>query len=136
MGNLYLKNIMQIYSTRQLKELQADFKRSFPYLKIEFFSQPHEIGEESDEAHLLNNCLTIGELTDQKTKGCLALNSDLQVGLFEKEMEQSFGLYIQVYRKSHGKWLQTWATDIWTLGEQNHRSKVLGNIDDHLGKES
>ena len=120
---------MQIYNTRQLIELQEEFKNTFPFLKIEFFSLPHENGEGSDEKNLLDNQLTIGEVRKKNIAGFLSLNGDMPVGVFEKLFESSFELNVQVYRKSHGKWLQTWASDVWTLGEQNNRSKILGDVD-------
>lgn len=123
---------MQIYNTKQLKELQEEFKNTFPFLKIEFFSQPHEIQEDSDEKYLLDNKLTVGEVSNKNITGFLPLNEEMPVGVFEKLFESSFDLNVQVYRKSHGKWLQTWASDIWTLREQNNRSKILGDIDELL----
>lgn len=130
---MYKKNIdMQIHNTKQLKELQEDFNNTFPYLKIEFFSQPHDVGEGSDEKNILNNQLTVGEIRRNNIAGFIPLNDNMPVGFFEKLLESSFQLNIQVYRKSHGKWLQTWASDVWTLGEQNKRSKIIGDIDDLL----
>lgn len=123
---------MQIHNSKQLKELQEDFNNTFPYLKIEFFSQPHNIGEGSDEKNILNNQLTVGELRRNNIAGFIPLNDNMPVGFFEKLLESSFQLNIQVYRKSHGRWLQTWASDVWTLGEQNNRSKIIGDIDDLL----
>ena len=120
---------MQIYNTKQLKILQEEFKNTFPFLKIEFFSISHEIREGSDEKYLLDNELTVGEVREKNIAGFLSLNEDMPVGVFEKLFESSFELNVQVYRKSHGKWLQTWASDVWTLGEQNNRSKILGDVD-------
>lgn len=123
---------MQIHNSKQLKELQAEFNNTFPYLKIEFFSQPHEEGEGSDEKDLLDNQLTVGEVRKKNMAGFLSLNKDMPVGIFEQIFQSSFDLHVQVYRKSHGRWLQTWASDLWTLGEQNNRGKVLGDIDELL----
>lgn len=120
---------MQIHNTKRLKELQEEFNNTFPYLKIEFFSEPHEEGEASDEKFLLKNQLTIGEIRSKNIAGFIPLNEDMPVGVFEKLFENSFDLNVQVYRKSHGKWLQTWASDVWTLGEQNRRGKILGELD-------
>lgn len=61
-----------------------------------------------------------------ETIGKITMNGEISVGVFEKMLEDRFGLFIQVYRKSYGTWLQTWATDMWTLDEQNNRGKILG----------
>ena len=118
---------MKITNDKKLKTLQEEFNRIYPYLMIKFYSKPHEFGESSSDSFLLDEELTIGEVRNKNTIGYMTMDENLPVGMFEKMFEKTFGLYIQVYRKSYGKWLQTWATDIWTLGEQNHRGKVLGN---------
>jgi len=120
---------MQIHNTKQLKELREEFNNAFPYLKIEFFSQAHEQGEGSDEKYLLDTTLTVGQIRNKNLAGFIPLNPDMPVGVFEKLFENSFDLYVQVYRKSHGRWIQTWASDVWTLGEQNRRAKILGEVD-------
>lgn len=125
---------MKIYNTKQLKDLQTEFNQIFPYLKIEFFSKPHEEGNGSNEDDILDNELTVGEVRDNDVNGFIPVDGKVPVGVFEKLFQSNFGLYVQVYRKSHGKWLQTWVTDIWTLEEQNNRGKVLGDKDNLLTK--
>ncbi len=125
---------MKIYNAKQLKDLQIEFNEAFPYLKIEFFNKPHEDGNGSNEEDILDNELTVGEVRDNDVSGFIPIDGKLPVGIFEKLFQNNFGLYVQVYRKSHGKWLQTWVTDIWTLEEQNNRGKILGDRDNLLAK--
>ena len=120
---------MKVHNNRQLKELQKEFNTIFPYLKIEFFKNPHKEGIGSDEREILNSNLKVGDARDKSTIGLMPILGNMSVGAFEKTFEEMFGLFVQVYRKSHGKWLQTWVTDVWTLEEQNNRGKVLGDID-------
>ena len=117
---------MKIYNSKQLKTLQKEFNQRFPFLKIEFFANPHEYGASSKETDRLNTELTVGEVRKMESVGKVTMDGNLPVGIFEKILEDRFGLYVQVYRKSYGKWLQTWVTDIWTLEEQNNRGKILG----------
>ena len=116
---------MKIYNSKQLKTLQKEFNNRFPFLKIEFFKRAHPYGINSKEIERLNPELTVGEVRKIETVGKLAMNGSIPVGVFEKMLEDRFGLFVQVYRNSYGKWLQTWVTDIWTLDEQNNRGKVL-----------
>lgn len=125
---------MKIYNAKQLKDLQIEFNQAFPFLKIEFFSKPHEDGNGSNEAYILDNELTVGEVRDKDVSGFIPIDGKIPVGIFEKLFQSNFDLYVQVYRKSHGKWLQTWVTDIWTLEEQNNRGKILGDKDNLLAK--
>ncbi|MEM6963322.1 MAG: hypothetical protein AAF573_01065 [Bacteroidota bacterium] len=125
---------MKIHNKRRLRDLQEEFHQIFPYLKIEFFRKPHQEGIGSDEEEKLNPELLVGMVRQNHSIGIMPTNGDLTVGAFEQALEATFGLYVQVYRKSHGKWLQTWVTDIWTLAEQNNRGKVIGEMDALLAK--
>lgn len=125
---------MKIQDNRQLKDLQADFKKEFPYLKIEFFSVAHKHGTDTNEKKKLDVNLRVGDIRINKTSGEMLLDSNMTTGVFEGSFTDDFGLNVQVYRKEHGKWLQTWVTDIWTLEEQNNRSKVMGDMDNLLAE--
>lgn len=125
---------MKIYDDRQLKDLQQEFSQIFPYLKIEFFQKPHQAGMGSSEKEKLNPEMHVGMVRQKHNIGIMPTDGNLTVGAFEKAFESTFGLYVQVYRKSHGKWLQTWVTDIWTLEEQNNRGKIMGDTDNLLVK--
>jgi hypothetical protein len=120
---------MKIYNSSHLKDLQKEFNQVFTYLKIEFFKTPYQEGEGSNEVDILNLELTVGEVNPTVKDGKIPLKGTMHVGEFEKLFDKHFGLSVQVYRKSHGKWLQTWVTDIWTLDEQNNRGKIMGDID-------
>ncbi len=117
---------MKIYNSKQLSTLQKEFNERFPYLKIEFFTKPHDYGKSSEEMDRLDTELTVGEVRKMESVGKVTMEGSLSVGVFEKILEARFGLFVQVYRKSYGKWLQTWVTDVWTLDEQNNRGKILG----------
>jgi hypothetical protein len=117
---------MLIRKNTTLKELQAEFRREFPYLKIEFFDRAHSRGEASDLSFQLDVDQTVAQAYPECREGELVLHSDMRVGDFEAEMQEKFNIFVQVYRKSYERWLQTWATDIWTLGEQDYRSRILG----------
>lgn len=123
---------MKLARNKKIKDLQIEFNKLYPYLKIEFFDTPNQNGEGTDEIHLIDPNTHLNKMNMDLRSGTISTNKKLQVREFEKMFETTFGLYVQVYRKSHGKWLQTWATDIWTLEEQNHRGKILGDIDDLL----
>jgi hypothetical protein len=118
---------MKISNDRKLGDLQEEFNNHFPFLRIEFFNKPHEVGVASEDSEILDSDLIIGELRHLPTSGFIPLDGNQKVGDFEQLFAKAFGLNVQVYRKSHGKWLQTWATDIWTIEEQNNRGRIMGN---------
>ena len=74
-----------------------------------------------------------------KNDGTIEVKPEMNVSTFEKLFEDRFGLYVQVFRKSGSIWLETSATDSWTLEQQNEEGKSLAhhlriereNTDDH-----
>ena len=122
---------MKITDSKKLKDLQDEFKSIFPYLKIEFFSSPHSLGMGSNEADILSTNLTVGEVRKNKKIGSIQLEGSMPVGVSEQLLQERFGLNVQVYRISHGKWLQTWVTDLWTLDEQNNRGKIMIDLNNN-----
>jgi hypothetical protein len=128
------KLVMKIYNSKLLKDLQKEFSQVFPYLKIEFFKTPHHEKEGSSESDIWDTELAVSEVNPTIKAGGISLEGKMLVRGFEKIMDEEFGLSVQVYRKSHGSWLQTWMTDIWTLDEQNYRGKIMGDIGNHLRK--
>ena len=118
---------MKIANDRILADLQADFQQVFPYLKIEFFKSSHQYGEETIQEPPLNPTSLLGEVRTKDNFGIISLDENQQTSDFEKLLATIYGLNVQVFRKSYGKWLQTWATDNWTLKEQNDRSAKMGD---------
>ena len=118
---------MKIANERTLKDLQEDFQKAFPFLKIEFYKSGHKIGEDNNKEEALDLSLLVGDVRALNNYGLMTIDQDLKTGEFEKLFAQIYGLNVQVFRKSYGEWLQTWATDNWTLKEQNERSAKLGD---------
>lgn len=118
---------MKIANDRKLKGLQKDFQKVFPYLKIEFYQSSHQFGEETIGEDALDSNLLVSEVRTIDNYGIITLDGAQKTSAFETLMAKLYGLNVQVFRKSYGKWLQTWATDNWTLQEQNDRSAKMGD---------
>ena len=116
---------MLIMDNRRLIELQAEFNRQFPYLKIEFYDLPHAEGAGSPERERLDPNQKVGDVRQNHHEGYINVDGHLKVSALEQLFEHLFGLHVQVFRKAGSRWLQTWASDIWTLGEQNHRGQAI-----------
>ena len=48
----------------------------------------------------------------------ISIHGNLKTSTLEKLFEEELGLHIQVYKKSNNTWIQTTATDDWTLSQQ------------------
>ncbi len=110
----------------RLSALQREFNERFPALKIEFYRRPHQLGEGSNETHRLSPRLTVGNARVEGGTGQFVLDGSQKTGDFEQMLREIYGLNVQVFRRSYHRWLQTWATDVWTLDEQNRRGAIMG----------
>lgn len=93
----------------------------FPYLKLEFYSKHHDEGKGSPKRALLASDKTIGEARLIHNEGDLQVIDSMTVARFEQLFDEIYGLHVQVFRRSGNLWMQTTATDGWTLAEQNRK---------------
>jgi len=99
----------------KISELKASFSKRFTHLKIEFFSGNSRklVGDDQ---------LEVQDLSGRKQQGALHITGLTTVAELEKLFNHRYGLSAEVFRKSGKVWLQTTATDAWTLDEQNHEA--------------
>ena len=104
---------IQITPETKISELKASFSKRFPHLKIEFFSGITRkiAGDEQ---------LEVQAISGRKQPGALHITGLTTVFELEKLFNLRYGLNAEVFRKSGSDWLETTATDEWTLDEQNH----------------
>ncbi len=120
---------MLITDDRTISDIQAEFQKKFPYLKIEFYVASHEEGEVSSDRTLLDSSKTIADVRTATNAGELSINGHLKVSTLEGNFRDIYGLNVQVFRRSRKIWLQTTATDEWTLAEQNDLGEETGQFD-------
>lgn len=116
---------LTITGERSLQEVQQEFNAAYPYLKIEFFPPQHK--KPSPSASKLQQALKIDEARKLRNSGFLTLNDALKVAELEKDLNETYGLNAQVFRKSGNIWLETTMTDGWTLKQQNDHGRELSN---------
>src|SRR4030095_2379912 len=107
---------IQITPETRISELKASFSKRFPHLKIEFFSGSSRkiVGDEQ---------LEVQHLSGRKPQGAWHITGLTTVAEMEKLFITRYGLHAEVFRQSGQVWLQTSATDDWTLDEQNHEAR-------------
>jgi hypothetical protein len=110
---------------KTIDALQKQFNGAFPYLKIEFFKKPHREGQGTGPASLYDTGMEVGRIRRAGGPGRLSVSSRMTVHAFEQQLREQCGLYVQVFRKSGNIWLETSATDNWTLEEQNEEGRSL-----------
>jgi hypothetical protein len=116
---------IQISDERTLKEIQSDFNSYFPFLKLEFFKTPHRVGQGSAKDLIIASNKFVKDCRTLKPSGFLEIKDGMTVNQLEQLLFENFGLAAQVFRKSGNVWLETSATDNWTLLQQNNEGAEL-----------
>lgn len=110
-------------NSKTIAQTKEAFSDCYPHLKIEFFTQPHDYLKGSWSKYMITEeSQTLQEIGMLK-EGVLTLSDDTITGEFEQLLGVRYGLFVQVFRKSMGTWLESTRTDVWTLGEQESHGK-------------
>lgn len=116
---------INVADTRKLEDLQADFNACFTFLKIEFFKSPHKIGEGSAKSLIYDKKRLVRDCRVRHVDGIIQIDENMTVNSLEEQFLKDFGLSVQVFRKSGNVWLETSATDSWSLRQQNDEGAEL-----------
>lgn len=117
-----------INNNYKLFEIQKEFSKHFPFLKLEFFK--FEKGREkvfSKENIIADTNKTVKSIHNLHDKGHISINGHQKVSTLEQHFREYFGIDVQVFRKSGTSWLETTTTDNWTLSEQNKKGEEMSN---------
>ncbi len=108
-----------------VEDVKAAFSQYFPYLKWEFFTVPHAALQGNSKKEMITHNPKIQELTQLTDQRIISFSDQTSVQELEKQMEEGFGLHVQVFRRSGNIWLETTVTDEWTLAFQNEQGQEL-----------
>ena len=110
---------MKIDKNTTTTALNESFIDAFPYLKLGFYKKSHDHFHGSKKKDEITEDVPLGSLNPNMNEGVVEWTGDMSVDTLETYLETSFGLHVQVFRKSGDIWLQTSVTDHWSLNEQN-----------------
>ncbi len=108
-----------------IDDIQKVFNTAFPFLKIEFFRESHLRGKPTRKNVLYEPSRNLHSIQMVNHSGQIIIKETMAVGDLEMMFEEKYGLHAQVFRKSGNVWLETTATDDWSLKEQNDEGKHL-----------
>lgn len=114
---------MIIKDSKTIQEIQKEFNQKFPFLKIEFYKKAHSAKEGSPDSQKWDSDKTIKVIREIHNTGDLSIKGDQKISELEANLLEQYGLNAQVFYKSGNLWLQTTATDEWTLKQQNDRAE-------------
>ena len=115
--------LILLTKSRTVNEVQDDFNKAYPFLRLEFNTKPGLAGNSSLKQKLPASTLLVkaGLLCE----GELAISDQMTVGQLERFFNDIFGIPMQVARKSGTVWLETTMTAAWTLYQQNEHGREL-----------
>ena len=121
---------MEIVLTYQetVKDIKKQFNSAFPYLKLEFFCEPHVVGQGSPCQKMVPPSTLLGEINGILCEGEITLTPQDTVKDVEQGFQRTFGLPVQVFRKQKDVWLETTSTDYLTLDEQNEMGRRASEV--------
>lgn len=130
---------IQLHNQDTIKDIRTQFNTLFPYLKMEFFHEPSGKGKLLSKDKMIGINEKLSKISTSFKEGNLAFTNQTTVGELEHKLFTDFGLCVQVFRKSGNLWLETSATDSWSLDQQNEEGKSLAvhwniekeNLNDH-----
>lgn len=102
-----------------VKDIKKQFNSLFPFLKLEFFTEPHVVGQGSPYRRMVPQSTQLGEIEGVLREGTLTVQPNSTVKDLEQAFQHQFGLPVQVFRKQNEVWIETTSTDHLTLAEQN-----------------
>jgi len=114
---------MIITDLKTIKEVQQEFNSKYPFLKIEFYKEAHTTKEGSPDSMKWGSEESIESIRKVHNSGDLSIKDDQKISELETNFLEQYGLSAQVFYKSGNLWLQTTATDEWTLKQQNDRAE-------------
>ena len=115
--------LLHIDDNKLVTDVQEDFSDSYPFLKIEFYDQPHHYKETSTPNHRISPDKKIGVIRNMHDPVNLEILSWYSTGRVEREFKEKSGLNVQVFRRDGGAWIQTGISDSYTLAEQVERAQ-------------
>ncbi len=115
---------IQVSTDKTIAQIQEAFSEMYPYLKLVFFTRPHEAYKGSPVKFMIDDTqVTLGSLEKKPRSHDLYIEPEMPTWQLERLFEEEFGLHVQVFRKSGNTWLETSTSDDLTLEDQNFKGK-------------
>lgn len=75
--------LIEIDDTKTVADIQERFSLCFPYLKIEFYDEPHHWQQSSSSKHSIEPATAIGDIRKKHDPGILEIKSWYKTGEVE-----------------------------------------------------
>jgi hypothetical protein len=105
---------LYINDSKTVQDLQDRFSKCFPYLKLEFYK---EAGDRF-KSNLIKPNTFIGEIRTGYRSGILDIKSWDKTSKVKQELQDHFGLNVQIFRMYRDQWIPATYSDGLTLRQQ------------------
>jgi hypothetical protein len=113
-----------INDQKPIVNLQEEFNKVFPYLRIEFHIRGNTHTEfPRPPVRYLKK--TFGDYRPENPAAEFCITPETTVFELDNNFRHSYGFGVQIFRKSGKAWLETTMTEAWTLDEQNTQGREL-----------
>lgn len=116
---------LRIASNRLISDIQKEFNKVFPFLKLEFFNNKSFFNSGFSSKNIIPQTQQVGNGNLQSINGEIEIDGEMKVTELENIFKDKFNLAVQVFRKSGNLWLETTMTDNWTLQQQNNHGREI-----------
>jgi len=116
--------LLNITEDDLILNIQSDFHREYPWLRLVFHLHPHVAGDPSAAADVLDPLTPVDEIRMFHCAGKIDIDPKRSAADVEHDFFHFLGLSVQVMRRAGNSWLQTTATDNLSLGAQNERGRL------------
>ena len=106
-------------SESTIREINKEFQKKFPFLKLEFYKQPSKTEQYRYWKEKFSGQVTLKETGSKLIPAIIKINPSDTVDELEQRLRNNYGLPVQVLRKSGDIWLETLQTNDFTLEKQN-----------------
>ena len=124
--------ILHIEKMMTLEHVQQAFSRHYPHLKLVFFIDRNKDNQLKSDERIQNLEMSIGSIREVSYDGFIQIEPTMTVLQVEMVFWKSFGLNVQIFRKSGTNWLMTNGSDLWTLEEQNMKAEEMDMVIEKL----
>lgn len=115
--------ILHINDDRLLREIQMDFSKFYPYLRLEFFDKSHLSTPSFPESSKISPYIKAGSVRLKHHEGAIYLFPNTTVKEVEEMMQKEFSLSVQISHYTKSGWIQTDVADMAMLDELNDQGR-------------
>lgn len=114
-----------LHPDKTLLTIQQEFTTFFPFLKLEFFHAEYKTNVGYSNKKKLDLSLSLVEVNLLIEPCTFEFDNSMKVSSFEKSFFELTHIVVQIFRKTTSAWIQTIASDDWSLAEQQKEAAIL-----------